>query len=88
MSAVDQQVRSFINENFLFGRGTDELGADDSLVEAGVIDSTGVLELVTFVESEFDLKIADDELVPQNLDSIDRLVGFIEGKLEYAKRCV
>lgn len=81
MSQFDLQVRSFINDNFLFGRGTDELGSDDSLVENGVIDSTGVMELVMFLEQTFEIKVADDELIPQNLDSINRLVRFIEAKL-------
>ena len=86
MPAIDQQIRTFIDENFLFGAGADGLAGDDSLVENGVIDSTGVMELVTFLESSFAVKIADDELVPRNLDSIDNLVRFVEGKLEEAKQ--
>ncbi len=87
-TAVDQQIRTFIEENFLFGAGSDGLADDDSLVENGVIDSTGVMELVTFLESSFEVDIADDELVPRNLDSIDNLVRFIDAKLAEAKRRV
>ncbi|MEX0703625.1 MAG: acyl carrier protein [Planctomycetales bacterium] len=84
MTDIDQQLRAFIGENFLFGEDPVHLGAHESLVEQGIIDSTGVLELVTFLESSFEVQIDDDELVPQNLDSIDNLVRFIERKLEEA----
>ena len=56
------------------------MNGQDSFLDQGIIDSTGVLELVTFLEERFAIKIADNELVPQNLDSIDNLVRFIEHK--------
>ncbi|WP_233490222.1 acyl carrier protein [Thiocapsa marina] len=61
---------------------TDEsaLDNDDSFLDKGIIDSTGILELVTFLEQEFGIQIADEELLPENLDSIDRLVNFIHRK--------
>jgi acyl carrier protein len=77
---IERQIREFINENFLFGQGTDSLNLHDSFLDQGIIDSTGVLELVSFIEDRFAIKIADSELVPQNLDSIDNLVRFIERK--------
>ena len=85
-TAIDQQIRTFIDDNFLFGAGSDDLSDDASLVENGVIDSTGVMELVTFLEGSFEVKIADDELVPRNLDSINNLVRFVETKLAQAPR--
>jgi acyl carrier protein len=85
-AAIDHQIREFIGENFLFGEDPNRLAGDDSLVENGVIDSTGVMELVTFLESSFEVKVKDEELVPRNLDSINNLVRFIEGKLDEAKR--
>lgn len=85
-AAIDQKIREFIGENFLFGEDPGRLAGDDSLVENGVIDSTGVMELVTFLESSFAVKVKDEELVPRNLDSINNLVRFIEGKLEEAKQ--
>ena len=85
-AAIDPQIREFIGENFLFGEDPNRLAGDDSLVENGVIDSTGVMELVTFLESSFEVKVKDEELVPRNLDSINNLVRFIEGKVEEAKR--
>ena len=74
------QIRGFIQSNFLFGSQDAKLSDDDSFFETGIIDSTGMLELVSFVESEFGIKVADTELVPENLDSINRLVDFIDRK--------
>jgi acyl carrier protein len=74
-----EKIRHFIRESFLFG-GDDELRDDDSFLELGIVDSTGVLELVAFLESEWDLSIDDAELVPENLDSVDNIVGFLDRK--------
>ncbi len=79
MDTIQQRLRRFVCENFLFGQGGD-FSDDDSFLELGIIDSTGVLELVAFLESEFALSIADEELVPENLDSIENLARFIERK--------
>jgi acyl carrier protein len=67
-------------ENFLLGDDLRTLPGDASRIEAGIIDSTGVLELVGFLERTYGLRIADHELVPENLDSIDRVVRFVESK--------
>ena len=72
-------LREFIRENFLFGQET-PVSDDDSFLELGIIDSTGVLELVAFLEQEYRIRIADEELVPENLDSINRLLRFLEAK--------
>ena len=85
MPMIETDVRQFVTDNFLFGRKGVQLDADDSFLEQGLIDSTGVLELVSFVEDRFQVKVDDDELVPDNLDSINRLIQFIEVKLEEAK---
>ena len=74
-----EKIRSFVRESFLFG-GDDELRDDDSFLEMGIVDSTGVLELVAFLESEWGLSIDDAELVPENLDSVDNIVGFLDRK--------
>jgi acyl carrier protein len=75
-----QKIREFIVDTFLFG-ATDGLPEDgDSLLDSGVVDSTGVLELVAFLESEFGFEVKDEELVPENLDSIDNLTAFVEKK--------
>ena len=85
MPAIENDIREFVTENFLFGRTNVSLDGDDSLLEEGLIDSTGVLELVTFIEDRFDVTVEDEELVPDNLDSINRLITFIGAKVEEAK---
>jgi acyl carrier protein len=80
MSENVQQVRTFIFENFLFDAEESALGNDDSFLEQGVIDSTGVLELVEWIEETFEIKIDDTELVPENLDSVNLIAAFIEKK--------
>jgi acyl carrier protein len=85
MPTIEADVRGFVTDNFLFGRKNVSLDGDDSLLEQGLIDSTGVLELVSFIENKFEIKVEDDDLVPDNLDSINRLIAFIETKLEEAK---
>lgn len=73
-------VKAFVVENFLFGDHTHPLAGSDSLIENGIIDSTGVLELVAFLEERFEIIMADAEIVPDNLDSLDRIVSFIASK--------
>jgi acyl carrier protein len=64
----------------MLGRSPDELGDDDSLLDKGIIDSTGVLELIGFIEQTFNFTVGDDELVPDNLDSVNRLIAFVTKK--------
>jgi acyl carrier protein len=77
---IHSEVREFITNNFLYGNDSG-LTDVDSLVDGGVIDSTGVLELVGFLQERFGLDIKDNEIVPSNLDSINNLVSFISTKL-------
>ena len=84
MTNYESELRQFIVENFLFGKEDAPLANTDSLLELGIIDSTGVLELVSFLEQKYGFTIQDDELVPENLDSIDRLVQFVRRKAEIA----
>lgn len=76
---IGSEIRDFVVTNFLFGKG-DDLRDDESLLENGVIDSTGVLELVSYLQERFDIRIEDDEIVPANLDSIRNLVDFVGRK--------
>jgi acyl carrier protein len=81
MSQIRDQLRAFVVRQFLFGE--DNGMADDaSLLDQGVVDSTGVLELVAFLESNYGIKVADDELVPDNLDSIQSLERFVQRKTQ------
>jgi acyl carrier protein len=77
---MQQQIRSFILSSFLFSDDESKLKNNDSLLEQGIMDSTGVLELVGFLESQFGIKVADDELLPENLDSVDQIAAFIARK--------
>ena len=81
MTTLQTQIRQFVIDNFLFGQTDKQLGNSDSFLESGIIDSTGVLELIAFLESKFAISIGDDELVPANLDSVERVSGFVERKL-------
>lgn len=74
------KVREFVVENFLFGDGK-VLKDDTSFMEEGIIDSTGILELVFFLEETFSLSVEDDELVPDNMDSLQNIALFIDRKL-------
>ena len=80
MTTLENDIRRFIVENFLFGKDDGTLKSNSSFLESGVIDSTGVLELVMFLETNYGLKVEDDELTPDNMDSIDRLAAFIQRK--------
>jgi len=73
-------IRGFIFENFLMGLSEDELRDTDSFLEKGIIDSTGVLELVAFVEESFAFDVEDEELVPENFDSVVKLETYIKRK--------
>jgi acyl carrier protein len=84
MSKYELDLRQFIVDNFLFGKADAPLASSDSLLERGIIDSTGVLELVGFLEQKYGITIQDEELVPENLDSIERLVRFVSKKVEIA----
>jgi len=76
---IKGKIRDFIVENFLFG-SADELNDDSSFLDGGIIDSTGVLELVEFLEEDFSFSIDDEELVPENLDSINNVAAFLKNK--------
>ena len=78
-SSIQHRVREFVVQNFLFGQ--DDLAEDASFLETGIIDSTGVLELVGFIESTFAIAVQDHDLVPANLDSVRSVTRFVERKL-------
>jgi len=77
---VKSQVRRFILNNYLFTDDGSKLSDASSLMESGTMDSTGILELIMFLEETFAIKVADDEMIPANLDPVDNAVSFIERK--------
>jgi acyl carrier protein len=76
---VRAQLRAFVAKNFYMPDPT-SFTDQTSFLDQGIIDSTGVLELVTFVENEYSIAVADDDMIPQNFDSIDALVAFVAKK--------
>ena len=81
MGMLREELRAFIVDAFLFHDGASGNFTDQtSFVDNRIIDSTGVLELVAFLEKTYGIRVEDEELDPENLDSIDRLVGFVERK--------
>jgi acyl carrier protein len=82
---IENEIRKFIMENFIVD-GDDHLSDEDSLLEKGIIDSTGVLELVAFLEETYKFKIKDEELVPENLDSIKNILNYILRKMDSEKK--
>lgn len=78
--SVRADLRRYVLENHLFTDDDAALKDGDSFLETGVLDSTGIMELILFIEETFQLKVTDDEMVPENLDSIDSLVAYVERK--------
>ncbi len=78
-------VAKFVVDNFLFGDGA-RLEKDTSFLNEGIIDSTGILELIMFLEEEFDIKIEDQDLTPENLDSLSNISAFIQSKVRISPR--
>jgi acyl carrier protein len=76
---IKQHVRAFITSNF-YVADPSALADDASLLDQGIIDSTGVLEIIMFLENTFGFKVADSEMVPENLDSIDNIASFVAGR--------
>ncbi len=75
-------IRKYIIDNFLYGQDDNSIGDDVSFLENGIIDSTGVLELVSFVQETYGIRVHDDELIPSNFDSLSKLETFILKKQE------
>ncbi len=74
---LKSEIRNFIIENYLYGQDGNDFADDTSFLEKGIIDSTGVLELVSFVQEKYGISVADEELIPDNFDSIQNLSDFI-----------
>ncbi len=77
---MKKTIRQYILGNLLFTDDDSVLQDNDSFLNEGIIDSTGVLEIILFIEDTFDIKVNDDEMLPANLDSVDNLVAFIQSK--------
>lgn len=83
---VRAALRRYILENHLFTDDDAALKDADSFLETGILDSTGIMELILFIEESFQLKVTDDEMAPENLDSVDSLVAYVERKQAQASQ--
>lgn len=79
MQTIKTEVRQYILDNFLMGAGGD-YADDTSFMDSRMLDSTGFLELMHFLEDTYGIKVEDDEMIPDNLDSLDAIAGFVSGK--------
>ncbi len=79
-SSIQQQVRAYIQENFLMGAHDVVFADGDSLLDRHIVDSTGILELILYLEETFGVRVHDAEMVPENLDSLDAIAGFVQRK--------
>ncbi|MDH3709969.1 MAG: hypothetical protein OER04_08790 [Cyclobacteriaceae bacterium] len=80
MQVLREKLRLYILENFLFTDDQYELSDDDSFMDKEIIDSTGILEVIEFLEDECQIKVEDEDLLPENLDSINKITSFVKRK--------
>lgn len=78
--SVEKKLRNYILENFLFSDDPAALNNADSFLAKGIIDSTGIMEVINFLQEEFAIVVQDHEMIPANLDSIDSIVAFVQRK--------
>lgn len=85
MQQIEREVRQFIVDNYFFGQDECEFSDDDSFLDKGVLDSLGILSLVSFIQQEYGIEIDDQELVPDNWDSVRRVAQFVHKKLNSSR---
>mgnify|MGYP001021937036 CR=1 FL=1 len=78
---IEGRLRRFIIDTFLFGQGGDDLSSTDSLLDRGIVDSTGVLEVVSFVEESYGVSVVNEEILPANFETIERVATFVARKV-------
>jgi len=78
--AIATVVRKYVLENYLFTDNEDELKNNDSFLQKGILDSTGILEIITLIEEQFGIKVDDAEMIPENLDSVNNIVSYVTKK--------
>jgi len=77
---IEETIKIFVTSHFILEESPTPIDNDQSFLESGIIDSTGMLELVSFIEEQYGIKIEDEELVPDNLDSVNNVVRFVNKK--------
>ena len=81
MNLIQQELHSFLTENFAVDGDANPIGLDESLIESGVVDSTGLLELVSFVETRYGLQIPDEDLLPENFETLANISAYITARV-------
>jgi acyl carrier protein len=81
LSGIQEKIRTFIVSNFLFSRAKETLQNNTSFLESGIVDSTGILEVINFLQEEFAVVVLDEEMLPENLDSLNNITGYVGRKL-------
>ncbi len=84
MQPIEQEVRQFVIENFVFESDNRDFSNDDSFFDTGLLDSMGVLTLVEFVKGKYAIAVEDDELLPENWDSVNRIANFVQARVSPA----
>jgi acyl carrier protein len=80
---IETQIRDYIIRNILFSDNGFQFGDNDSFLDGGIVDSFGVMELVKFSEDNFEIRVEDQEIVPDNFDSVSKLANFVRTKQSY-----
>jgi Acyl carrier protein len=83
LEEISQIIRNFLFDNYLFGYDQNEFSNDTSFLEFGVLDSTGIVELLVFIETEFDIEVSDTEIIPENMDSVNCVSRLVCEKVNY-----
>jgi acyl carrier protein len=78
--SLQAEIRDFILENYLFTNDVSAIGLDDSLLDRGIVDSTGMMEIIFFIEEKLGVKVKDEEMIPDNLDSVNKITQFVEAR--------
>ena len=80
MLTLEEEIRTYVAENFVLAADVGALAGNASLTRGGIVDSVGIVELIHFLETNYHIEIADDELVPENIDTIDNIVRYLQTK--------
>jgi acyl carrier protein len=81
MNLIQQELHNFLTENFAVDGDVNPIGLDESLIESGVVDSTGLLELVSFVETRYGLQVPDEDLLPENFETLANISAYITKRM-------
>lgn len=82
LAGIKDKLRDFFENSILYNESMDEIGEEDSLIEGGYIDSTGIIELVAYVEKAFEIRVRDEEIIPENFDTMKRICMYIYSKTQ------